>query len=167
MKCKVKIDRKVQDELNKNIQIVSIICLIVGVIGLIAYIVLGAIIESEPFWIEFFLAFSAPFAFGLVMLVINANNKKKVEKAVIEDAFDFQEEFMMVESSKNGEVVSNLKFYYKEIIKVKETNNYLFLYPNKASAFAIPKHDLSEDELNTLKGWVKIAREKSKDVEKN
>ena len=48
----------------------------------------------------------------------------------------------------------------EEPIKIKETDNYLFLYPNKVSAVPIPKKEFSPEELSTIKVWVNSAKVK-------
>ena len=76
-----------------------------------------------------------------------------------ESASSLNEEFMEVSSIKNGEVIGTSKIYYKDLVKVKETENYLFLYPNKTQAFAISKK-ISTEELSLLKVWVHSSKVK-------
>lgn len=77
MKCTVKIDEKLQKELNFKSWLIHLITTIVGIVGLLAHIVISMFSESKL--LEFLLWISAfVFVYGLIMLlVIKKINKKQ------------------------------------------------------------------------------------------
>lgn len=78
MKCTVKIDEKLQKELNFKSWLIHLITTIVGIVGLLAHIVISMFSESKL--LEFLLWISAfVFVYGLIMLlVIKKINKKQL-----------------------------------------------------------------------------------------
>lgn len=55
----------------------------------------------------------------------------------------------------DGEHTSTNKVYYKWLVKIKETQNFLFLYTTRATAIAVDKNSLPPSELNTVRGLLK------------
>ena len=153
MKYTCEINQQLQTELNKNVKRNSIIATIVGVVGLVAYI--GLSMWKELFVFEILLWVSAClFGFGLVYIaMINKTNKKSAESKIIGE-YELEETFMTITASKGNEQISTAKVYYKDIIKVRETENYLFLYPNRQVAYPVPKNKLTPEELSMVKLWV-------------
>lgn len=153
LKCSVKIDQNLQRELNEKAWIYSLISLIVGAIGLMAYIIVGAFFEA--FWLEVLLWFFA-FAFGVGLTIFVSINKvnKNASAKNMTDNIELQENFLIEETVVNNEVVSTNKVYYKDILKIKETENYLFLYVNKTNAVPIPKKEFAGEDLSKIKVWV-------------
>ena len=157
LKCKVKIDENLQKELNQKLKNILTIALIISIIGLITYIAISLFIEEK--WLDVLLwVFSIVFGYSLVMIVtINKTNKKSVANNLSSE-IELYEEFMNIISFKNNEQFATTKVFYKDIIKIKETQNYLFLYPNKAQAFAIPKSEFSSEEFSLIKVWAYSAK---------
>ena len=158
MKCSVEINEKVQTELNATIKRNSIIFIVIGAILISINIILSVCVGNN-YWFDVILWIGALlFAFGLIYLLTVNKLKKQVAKDNSICNYEFEEEYMNIATSKNGEVVSNVKFYYKDIVKIKESENYWFLYPNKTAAYPIEKSKLTPEELSTLKMWVQSAR---------
>lgn len=157
IKFSLEINQEVQTELNKSLKRNCIIALVIGIIGFVAYISISMFFEH--FILEVLLwVFAFAFGFGLVFLItINKTNKKVVASKMVGE-YELFEEFMTIDSIKDGEKISSAKVYYKDIIKIKETENYIFLYPNKQIAYPIPKNKLSAEELSTVKLWVHSAK---------
>ena len=127
-----------------------IISIIVGLIGLIAYIIISTF--KEMFILEVLLwIFAVLFGVGLVLLLTINKAIKKADETKIICECEFDEEFMIVDAIKNNEQISSSKVYYKDIIKIKETTNYIFLYPNRQMAYPIKKDTISSSELSILK----------------
>lgn len=159
MKIRTKITKQTQNELTKTAQITYLIMTIIGAIGLFAYIVLGTITNAN---VEFMLAFSVPFAFGLVFYITIKKQIKNIPSSINVNVYDIFEDHLTIKSITNGEEVGNNKVYYKDIIKRKETKNYIFLYPNKVNAFPIAKEELSDAELTELRAILKMPQKKQK-----
>lgn len=156
IKCSVEFNKELVKELNGKVKLGSLISMIIGIVGLCAYITISMFIEA--FWLEVFLwVFAIMFGFGLVFfLKLDKINNETIKSKIINE-YELNEEFMNVTSIKNGEAIGTSKIYYKDLVKVKETNNFLFLYPNNAQAFAISKK-ISTEELSLLKVWVHSAK---------
>ena len=159
MKFSCEINEEVQKEVNKTSKFYSILSLVIGAIGIFAYIVISVFVEHVILdillWVFAFLL-----VFGILFLVsINKVNKTTVDKKMI-DEYELFETYLTVDSFQNGEKIVSIKTYYKDIIKIKETENYLFLYPNKQGAYPVPKSKLSSEELDKLKQWLKAEMNK-------
>ena len=75
VKVKTAVYKKSQKELSKNTRMAYLISMIVGIVGLVAYVVLGTFIENP--YLDVMLIFAVPFGFGLVFYItINKNIKR-------------------------------------------------------------------------------------------
>jgi hypothetical protein len=151
---KTKIDVEVQKELSKKIYKNSLIALIVGAVGLAVYIVLGTIFEN--YWLDLLLVFAIPFGFGLVFIITIKKLMKKVEDINQINEYVFEEVFVNVSTIRNGESVGTAKIYYKDLVKSKETQNYIYMYINKSAALPVKKENLTQDELIVLRSLLKL-----------
>ena len=157
MKCVVNINLKIQKELNYSMWIKGVVFTIIGSLGMLSYIAITMFIENV--WMEVFLWVMAfIFAIGLIYLISIKKTNKQVLQANIKSEIDIQEEFVTFSSIKNNEIVSTNKCYYKDLIKIKETDNYLFLYINKFSAIPIPRNSFSAEEYSLIKLWVNSSK---------
>ncbi|MBQ7798145.1 MAG: YcxB family protein [Clostridia bacterium] len=155
MKCSCEINQEVQIELNKKAKRNSIIALIVGLVGLLVYICIPTSVEyfllEILLWVSSFI-----FVFGIVFLVtINKANKKVIANKITAE-FELEEGYMIVNSIKNGEQINSSKVYYKDIVKIRETEHYIFLYPNRQMAYPLPKSKLTNEEVTTLRSWLNL-----------
>lgn len=158
MKCRVTVNEKLQKELNEKIWLTGLIMTIVGAIGLGLYAILSTffgdkLIFEMLFWVMVFV-----FALGVTYLFLVKSANKRALNNNYTDEIELFEEYCVVQTLKNEEVVGTLKVYYKDLIKVKETENYLFLYPNKMVATSIPKSEFSAEDFSKIKLWVHSAR---------
>lgn len=155
MKYTCEINKDLQTELNKSFKRNCIIAVVAGIIGLLAYIV----IPKEMLLMEILLWISScAFGIGLVLLIsINTVNKKASDNKIVGE-YELEETFMIINAFKNGEQISSAKVYYKDLIKTKETENYLFLYPNKQTAYPVPKNKLTPEELSLVKVWIQASK---------
>ena len=72
---RTKIDEASQKILTKKIRVGSLISMIIGIVGLLTYIILS--INFENLNLDFLLFFSIPFAIGLVLLITIHKNIAK------------------------------------------------------------------------------------------
>lgn len=156
MECRVTIDKKVQNALNTKQKWISWIMLIIGAIGLITYIVLGTVRESKA-WEDVLLIFAIPFTLGLILLINVHRACIWSDRVKREQHYEFQEEKMVVTIYVQGECTGTSEVYYKTLIRMRETKEFLFLYPNKISAFPIEKAKLTPTEYAILKVWIATA----------
>ena len=164
MKSYCKIDKNVQKEVNFKVFVVSLVFLIVGIVGVVSYIILGGFVfKTEPKWLNYMLwASSILFAFGLIYIIINFTTNKKSVAQNLADESEFFEDHLTLNSYKNGEQIGTAKVYYKDILKLKETKHYIFLYISAFQAVAVNKQDLTQEDISKLKLLVLEAKNKVK-----
>lgn len=159
--CKTELDKEAQKALTRTFFILSLVSLIVGAIGLVLYIVLNIFLTSS--YLDVLLVCSLPFGFGLVYIIMINNIIERTSASKIVNEYTFENDYFMVSSIKNGEVVSTNKIYYKEINKIKEKDGYLLLYINLSNAYIIKEGNLSSENLTLLKAILKIGKNETKE----
>ena len=159
MKYSCEITPQLQAELNATVKRGFLISLIVGCVGLASYIALSMFFEG--YLVNLLLWVSALlFGFGLVFLITVNKSNKNASTLKLSGEYELEPEYMMITSFKNGENIGNMKVYYKDIVKTKETENYIFLYPNPHMAYPVPKNKLSAEERLLLRAWLDAAKAK-------
>ena len=158
-KCYYKLDSKVQNELNKSLWVLALICTICGAIGFAIYVVLvaigaGAVLQDYLFLYVFFLAFGI-----LLLFMVKRINTISIKRNLSEE-LELNEDYLVEKISQNNEVVATNKHYYKSFTKIKEAKNFLFLYINSAGAVAIPKSLFTPEDFTKIKNLINTARYK-------
>lgn len=158
-KCLVKIDEKLQREINEKSWLINLILTIVGSIGLGVYIVVGAFVDYA--WMDIILwVFAIIFGYGLVMIITIRKINKKSASNNFTNEIELSEDSVSLSTLKNDEIIGTLKTYYKDLVKIRETENYLVLHINKQSAIPVPKKEFKPEELSTIKLWINSAKQK-------
>ncbi len=156
IKAETAVNAEMQREFMRTTYILSVIALIVGSVGLAAYLAwdISSIfikIKEPGTWILFIVAVF--FAFGFIFVMSCRRAIKQVEKGPAKaEVYEFFNNYMIAEDYLNGEKVANVKIYYNQILKRRETKNYLFFYVQATAACPVSKAGMSEGELNTLRG---------------
>lgn len=151
------LSEKVQKQNSRTLFIVSLICLIVGAIGLAAYIgvstYLETVYEDAPAWCDALLVFAVPFAFGLIfLLTIHSLVKQARKNSGVINEYEFFADCIMAREIRGEETTANVRMEYAQILKTKEKGDYLFFYYQvKQFLYPVEKATLSTDELNTVK----------------
>ena len=150
-KTSVKIDRNVNQEINRKLKLGYLIGTIIGAMGLVAYIFL----PFENKYMEYLLWISGfVFAFSLIFFISFNKVMNKASLNVLINEVEINQDHCVSTIIKGSEVISTLKLYYKEILKAKETANYLVLYINNVNVVVIAKKDLSLEDLKLIKGCI-------------
>lgn len=143
--------------LRKNAKIGLIIMLVIGAIGLVAYIAVSTVLEtnyeSAPAWCDALLVFAVPFAFGLVFSIIFTALEKQARKNVgAVNIYEFFSDCFIIRGARGGMQTSVFRAEYAKVTKVFEKGNYLiFYYTASTLLFPLDKSQLTEEELNTVK----------------
>ena len=155
VKTSVKHDEKLFEELNKNVRILGIICLVAGaIIFVCGVLVLGVNIyegtnDSDSYVL---LGLSAMFIFlGVFYILMCKNSAKAAVKMNRVEHLEFFEGYLIEKEYTDGEHTSTNKVYYKWLVRIRETKNYLFLYNTRVSAIAVDKNSLPPNELDTIR----------------
>ncbi len=149
------INSEVQKEISKKAYIIWLTALIVGVIGLVAYIVLGTIFPDVS-ELDLLLFFSMPFGFGLVFVLTIKKQIKSVQTLNQVNTYEFFEDHVVVSTVRNMEVVGSVKIYYKDLTKSKETEKYFLLYLNNVSVLPIKKDGLKKEEQVLVRAFLNL-----------
>ena len=149
-------DKKMYIRINLKNIISSGICLLIGLGGLIASIVYGAV---SGVWDGFLIGGCAIIVIlSLFLLTIVAVSIKKgvgLNKRAQADMFL---EYMQVAEYSNGEKVSEERVYYDRLLKSVETKDYFLAYINKYMVHPISKTDLTKEERNTVRKLLNLAQ---------
>ena len=159
MKYSIEINESLQNELNKKVKQNCKLAIIIGIIGLAFYIAVSMFFEH--FFLEILSWIFIAFAGGGIglLIVVNRTNKKACERKLTAE-YELFEDYMVVVSQKDGIEISTMKLFYKDVIKIKETENYIFLYADKQTAFPIQKNKLTPEELSTARLWINAHKTK-------
>ncbi len=158
-----KLNADVETESQKKIKFFCKIAFIVGIIGLIAYVLIGVFAYEEgeePRWLEIELILSSiSFAIGLVIpITLRTMTKKSLANIHnVVNTYDFSDEYVLVTSKRGEEKIAEVKNYYREITKVRLTENYVYLHLGLRGAYPIARTALTEEQ----QAWL-LALRKSK-----
>ncbi len=161
----VRIDKELIKRTGRALRIVCLIALIVGSVGLAAWIISSTAIEvfqEEGLYsgdselahrlLNTLLWGSAVlFVCGLVFTLSMRANAKKSLIASRENVYRFYEYHFTVTDLREGENLGTVKTYYSDLAKVRETKEFFFLYPNRVTYFPVDKKKLTEGEIAALK----------------
>lgn len=155
MKSVVKIDEKLQDELNAKTARNGKIFTIAGGVLMFLYVVFYVFFDNLKFLYTLCLALGGILlCAGLIVVFSIKNVKKSIKGKNFSLSYEFSDDFMNITTLNNEDIVGTNKVYYKDLTQMKITSNYIFLYVNKFQAHPILKSDLSKEELEQLKSWV-------------
>lgn len=150
MQIRTKIDGKMQKELLKTQIVLSWVLFGVGLAGLVAYIGVSLFVDFEENY-PLIVVCSMFFAIGLIFGISYNKLVKNAETINKSNIYTFSQEFMQIETEYHGEIEDKTKLYYSDILKVKETKNYIFIYPDTTKAFPIEKKNVQDiDSLRRL-----------------
>lgn len=151
---KTDIDEKAQKALSKGVIIFCIVSLALGSVGLLLYI--GLTMFYENIYLDILLLFCIPFSLGLVYIIMINKNIKTMAKSNITNEYEYNIDHIFVTSYKNGEQFGTQKVYYKDVFKTRETDEYIFIYVNRISAFILKKSNATSEQLTIIKRLLKL-----------
>lgn len=159
IKIKSVVDEKAQKSLAKHSLILYIVILAIGVAGLLGYVIWSLYPDSEASSV--LLIFALPLVVGLVMLLSLKQNVKKMAQNNYVNEYEFDEEYFCVATYQDGEVKGTHKVYYRELHKVRENDEYIFLYLNSKSAYIVAKSDATAEDLAELEKILHLSDKKN------
>lgn len=157
IKAGAKLDENMQKELSGGLSIYALLLLIFGSIGTAAFLVLYVIAEYvfpavDDFWFLMLLIIFAALLGGGIGLKILLNKNLKAVRGLDKSVhYEFFKSYFTVTETLNNETVASAKIYNTQIVKRKETENYLFLFINATAVYPVDKSQLNVAELNTIK----------------
>lgn len=148
-------DGKVYGELNRSMRNLGILYIVCGAIIFVLGSVLFGISAFEGTddgdYMVLIVVGLVFVALGIFFLVLCGRTAKTALELKRMEEAEFFVDYLIVKGYTDGEHTSTNKIYYKWIVKVKETDNYLFLYNTRVTAIAVDKNSLPSEELNTIR----------------
>lgn len=151
------LNEKRERENTKKLARISLAAFIIGLAGLIAYIVVGTVFETvrgySPKWCDAFLVFAVPFVVGLVYLLARRSTLKTVKSNEgLKYTYDFYADCIIQKEIRGGQETAFARIEYPQIVKVREKPDRLCLYyMSIATMLPVDITALTETELNTVK----------------
>ena len=148
--------------LRKNLKWLWIALLVVGSIGLAAYIFGSTFWEEtygyEPLWAEIVLIVSAvPFAVGLIFTLATRSQKKTDSKTDnIQTTCEFFSDCIIFREFKDGEQIGVMRIEYAKVLRSKQRENFLYFGVTLEVFYPVFIGGLTEVEVNTIKKQLKI-----------
>ena len=140
----------------KKLKLLSLIALVVGAAGFIAYIATSVVLElktgDSPGWLDVLLLFAVPFVLGLVGIITISRLKSREIKENRYSEFSFYADcFLYGTKTSNQAEISN-KFLYSGTVLKKENEKYGYIeIIGKAVILPFSKENLSLSELNAIR----------------
>ena len=143
-------------EYRKKLKIASLISLIVGIAGVIAYVVLSVVLMDaggdSPRWVDIFLIFAVPCAFGLVLYIsfVRLHSREKAEGAKAKCLFCAD---CFVYNCKSLQKITETveKTAYADAVLKRENEKYGYIFSKKGLFFVFSKEGLKAEELNAIR----------------
>lgn len=160
IKVATPINLQVQKELNANSMLVALILTVIGAVGVAAAFgwYLAFVIMDKPDTVAFvvLVIFAASLGGGIGLLCLVKKAQKTVMGAKKVDTCEFFSDHFDASETLNGEQVANIKIYYNQIIRAKETKNYIFIYIHAQAAYPVSKEGLTDAELERLRAIFRL-----------
>lgn len=154
VKTSVELDVKLHSELNKNLRTLGILYIVCGaVIFVLGAVLVGiSLYDGTGDWDAVMLIVGAAFAgFGIFFLITFNNANRTAQRMKRVEEVEFFSDYMIEREYTDGELTSMNKVYYRWIVRVRETKNYLFLYNTRVTALAVDKNSLPPNELSLIR----------------
>ncbi len=162
MKYTTPLNLEMQRELNKKLKRFAVQMMVLG--GIIAIVSIALHLlevssgEEEPFAFILILCGSVCFVLGLWMLLACKKQEKEIVAHPKYCEYEFGEDFLLVDVCTETERLSNAKLYFKDIVKVEETEHYLCLFTSANNTYPILKSAFEEGEKSLLLQRINEAR---------
>lgn len=157
MQCSVEITGEIQKELTRKHRSFSITLFILGLLGVFAYFAIKMFFDE--FWVEvvFFVSITV-LVLGILMYAGYATTKRKVKGAQVINHYEFSATSFTITHQRNDEIQSTIKILYKNVKKIQDSDNYLFIYVSRKSVIPVSKREMSPEDISTLKVWINSER---------
>ncbi len=138
------------DLYRKKLKLICLIMLIVGTVGLVAYIVTGMVWDIK--WLDVLLVFAVPFTLGLIGFITFVRlNKREAREGYVSECEFFADCFICKARSAQG-VEETEKIAYADAVLKRENEKYAYiLVLGKGLFIVFGKEDLTAPELNAIR----------------
>ena len=136
----------------RKIKIISLIMLIVGAVGLVAYIALSTVFEKK--WLDALLVFAVPFTLGLIgtITIARVHKREKLKPVTCRCEFFADCFFCKTKTATSQQETNTDKFAYADAVLKSENEKFGYIYVLSRGVFVpFGKEDLTDDELNAIR----------------
>ena len=124
---------------------------LVGLAGIITFIVTYIMTEYNKYLVLFFIPSLVMAGFGILYFVMILVMIIKLRNTEVRFTYDFQKDFVKIKTySSEGEVTSDNELHYDVIFRYKETKEVFFMYLANRKVFPISATDPKLDEINKI-----------------
>ena len=156
--CTVRMDSAFQKSFTKNIRLVWLVAMIVGLVLLVCYIVFSVLSSSGQMQVDEALCDlllwcgAIAFGFGLVLSITIASSIRKLGSSpVLTNVFNFYESDFVLYTYRLDEKIGAVRLRYCEMAKITERKEFFLLRYNAATIYAVPKQSFTASELAQLR----------------
>ena len=151
MKSLVKIDEDMIKQLNSKMFKIALLTTILGSSLILTSILLSVGFELIKFNTLIVAMLTIPTGLGALMLFSYSKAKSIARKNVREIEVEFFKDLFESRVINNGEVIATQKVKYSEIVKVKETKEYLFVYSSAHTFVPVDKKAFTSEQLAEIR----------------
>lgn len=139
----------------RKLKLISLIVLIIGAVGVAAYIVVGTVLDvvynKEPAWVDALLAFAVPFTLGLIGFVTIVRLDRRAANEGASSVCEFFADCLIYSAESISCSPVNYKVGYSDAVYKGSKGRYGYVYIlSRAVLFPFCLEDLTKAELNTV-----------------
>lgn len=149
VKTSTQLNERMHHQLNGASRGLGITLIVLGGLVLLAGFII--LIASDNDALTLFIVGGVFLTVGIFTVVSQASMVKQIRQTNRVEEAEFFRDYLIVREYADGEHVSTVKIYYKWLVRVKETSNYLFLYNTRVTAVPVEKSTLPINELNAVR----------------
>ena len=159
LETSVTVDGELQKRIGKRIRVLSLAMLIAGAALAILYIVLSTLFETMEEEGSFIItplidglltgtlwAGAIMFVLGLIFYFGARANISRAKTTTYVNRYTFYDEYVIIFTEREGETISETKYYYIDFLRVRKSADLLLLYIAPNTAYAVDLGKLSGDE---------------------
>lgn len=156
IKVRTVIDEKAQKEFSANANKIALTMLIMGCIGVCVFLVLDIVLDflygfEDSIFFVLLIVFAVFLACGIFLKIFLNKALKQVRNSPKVNEYEFCSDHFTVNQISNGEVVATAKFYYAQVMKIKDGKNYFNIFISQTQVFPVEKSAFTADESAMLK----------------
>lgn len=151
-----KIDKNANKELNRKNIISWLFILLIGLVMAILGVVSSLYRLMDSIWCSLLISFGGVMIlFSLIIIILIFKISKNQDESKIELSYDFRKKYFLLDRLKDGKIIENEKIDYKDIFRIKETKNYIYIYRTSKTVIPFYKSNCKLEDLELIKNYFK------------
>lgn len=166
IRTSVVINGELQKRISRVLRVCSIVHIVCGAL-LLGLGIVGLVFDIESrgendVWLYYWMSVMGVvfIALGINLVLQIGKNIKTAEKLNVEQQYFFTQSYVEITTLRHGETSGVVKSFFADFYKVKETKEFLLLYPNTASAYPVEKSKLTAEELEKLRSILPMKKKR-------